>query len=134
MNYWHTQFFKKRPDGEETRLLEEKSLIGIGETSSDLQIKQFIETMNIGDIVLVRRGAKVFALVEVVGEVQEIPEDYYEDEYRLDWFKYRRRVNVLDWANKDAKAFPQRQGSLQRLVNKKTASYQYIHNWYTKVL
>jgi energy-coupling factor transporter ATP-binding protein EcfA2 len=134
MNYWHMQFFKKRPDGEETRLLEEKSLIGIGETSSDLQIKQFIETMNIGDIVLVRRGAKVFALVEVVGEVQEIPEDYYEDEYRLDWFKYRRRVKVLDWANKDAKAFPQRQGSLQRLVNKKTASYQYIHNWYTKVL
>jgi hypothetical protein len=27
MTYWHTQFFKKRPDGEETRLLEEKSFL-----------------------------------------------------------------------------------------------------------
>jgi len=133
MTYWHMQFFQERPDGEEKRLLEKKALIGIGE-SNDKQIEQFKDKMNIGDIVLVRRGAIVHALVEVIGEVKEIPTDYYEDEYRLDWFKYRRKVKVLDWADKHMDKFPQLQGNLTRLVNKKTRSYQYIHNWYTKII
>jgi len=134
MTYWHMQFFKKRPNGEEERLLKQKSLIGISEDNSKSQIKQFQETLAIGDIVLVRRGGEVHALVEVIGEVEEIPYDYYKDKNRLDWFKYRRKVKVLDWGKKDMDAFPQRQGSLQRLVNKKTKSYQYIHNWYTQIL
>ena len=75
-------------------------------------------------------------MVEVVGEVTSIKRDYNKkkDKYRLDWFKYRRKVKVLDWADENMDKFPQLQGNLTRLVTKKTRSYQYIHTWYTQTL
>jgi len=135
MTYWHIQMYKTR-DGQEKELLKEKALIGIGENNPK-QIEQFKKNMNIGDIVLVRKGAKVYALVEVLGEVETIKKDYYKDtknKERIDWFKYRRKIKVLAEADESMEKFPQVQGNLTKLVTKTTASYQYIDNWYTKIL
>ncbi len=137
MTYWHMQLhpYNYNWDGEK-ELLEKIALIGLGVTDDninydDKQNRQFIENMKIGDIVLIRYGNTPKALVEVIGEVEDIGKNDYN---RLDWFRYRRKVKVLDFANEDIKKFPQSRGALQRLVNKKTPSYQYIHNWYTQIL
>ncbi|MCK4441091.1 MAG: hypothetical protein KAU90_03735, partial [Sulfurovaceae bacterium] len=131
MAYWHIQMYKDRKENEEERLLTELSIIGVGDLGkNNTSVKQFKQIIKIGDIVLVRRGKRTIALVEIIGELEDILEDDYN---RLDWFRYRRKVKVLDWAN-NMESFPQAQGSLQRLVNQETKSYQYIHNWYTKTL
>jgi len=132
MVYWHIQMYKDREENEEKRLLTELSIIGVGDLGkNNTAVNQFKKTIKIGDIVLVRRGKRVISLVKVVGEV----EDFLEDDYsRVDWFRYRRKVKVLDWANNKMEKFPQAQGSLQRLVNKDTKSYQYINDWYTKII
>ena len=132
MTYWHMQMYLKRPVGEEERLLKEFSIIGLGNLeNNDTQIKQFIQTVEIGDIVLIRRGKKSIALVEVIGEIDDVEKNDFD---KLDWFRYRRKIKVLDWANENMDNFPQLRGTLQRLINTKTKSYQYINNWYTQTL
>jgi len=132
MAYWHIQMYKDREENEEKRLLTKLSIIGVGDLGkNNTAVKQFKKTIKIGDIVLVRRGKRVISLVKVVGEIEDSLEDDYS---RLDWFRYRRKVKVLDWANNKMENFPQAQGSLQRLVNKDTKSYQYINDWYTKII
>ncbi len=129
MAYWHIQLHSDNPNWDrEEELLEKKALIGIGDywPAGERQIEQFKNDMKIEDIVLVRKGETPIALVVVIGEVEDIGKNDWD---KLDWFRYRRKVKVLDWA-KNREPFPQLRGTLQRLVNKKTKSYQYIHNWY----
>ena len=123
-NDWH----------KEKELLEKLALIGLGVVDNDYnntQNKQFVEDMKIGDIVLIKHGKIVIALVEVIGESNDTRENNYDN--NLDWFRYRRKVKVLEYA-KDMPSFPQPRGALQRSINKQTKSYQYIHNWYTKII
>ena len=92
MTYWHMQL---HPDDKnwrrEKELLEKKSLIGLGEwEGGQSQINQFKNEMQIGDIVLIKRGALAIALTKVIGSFEE------NDEGGIDWFKYRRKVEVLD--------------------------------------
>ncbi len=132
MTYWHMQLHANyKWWGREKELLREKALIGLGDWENGKgQINQFINDMQIGDIVLIRIGTTPIALVEVIGEVEDIGND---NSNRLDWFRYRRRVEVLDWAE-NREPFPQPRGTLQRLINKNRKSYQYIHNWYLEIL
>jgi len=131
MTYWHTQMYKDREENEEKRLLTELSIIGVGDLGkNNTAVKQFKGTIEIGDIVLVRRGGKVISLVEIIGEVEDSLEDDYS---RLDWFRYRREVKVLDWATDKMDKFPQPRGTLQKLINKEKTSYQYIENWHKKI-
>jgi predicted ATP-binding protein involved in virulence len=134
MTYWHIQLHPNDKNwGREKELLEELSLIGLGVINNNYdnsQNKQFINDMKIDDIVLIRNGANVIALVQVIGESEDIGSNNYS---RLDWFRYRRRVKVLDYANKFS-AFPQPRGALKKSINKQTSSYQYIHNWYLQIL
>ncbi len=135
MTFWHMQLhpYSDKWDREE-ELLENLSLIGLGVIENNYdnsQNKSFIKDMQIDDIVLIRHGATSKALVKVLGEVEDI---YKNDYNRLDWFRYRREVKVLDWADDKMDNFPQPRGTLQSLVNTKTKSYQYIHNWYTQTL
>jgi len=68
MTYWHIQIFKSGDEsGTEKKILEEKGFIGLGYTNKN-QEKQFKEDMRVGDIVLVRRGVRSIALVEVISE------------------------------------------------------------------
>jgi predicted ATP-binding protein involved in virulence len=135
MNYWHMQLHPYQNDwNKEKELLESLSIIGlgiVGNNYNNTQNRQFIQDMEIGDIVLIKHGKKVISLVEVMGESKDKLENNYNN---LDWFRYRRKVKILDYAKDNISSFPQPRGALQKSINKKTASYQYIHNWYTKVL
>jgi len=114
----------------EKKLLEEFGIIGVGE-DKDRYIRQFTEDMKLGDIVVVRRGGKAIALVEVIGEVSEKKKDK-DAKKRLDWFKYRREIRVLEYV-KDMPLFPQRQGMLQKSIDTNTKTYKYIDDWYRKL-
>jgi len=134
MAYWHMQLHPYQNGwNKEKELLEKLSLIGLGVVDNDYnntQNEQFKENMKIGDIVLIRHGQTVIALVEVVGECIDNKENKYDE---LDWFRYRRKGKILEYA-KDMPSFPQPRGTLQRSINKQTKSYQYIDNWYNKIL
>jgi AAA15 family ATPase/GTPase len=135
MAYWHMQL---HPDDlgwkREEELLEELSLIGLG-LASDTQTKNFIKNINLKDIILVKRGSKPIALVEIEGEVED---NFENDISALDWFRYRRKVKVLDIfnktkldsADKPRHDFPSPRGTLTISKDKTSPTYQYILNWH----
>jgi len=133
MNYWHMQLHPNNLNwGREKELLKELSLIGIGDEwdGGNNQINNFIKDMGIGDIVLIRKGSLPIALVQVDGDVI----DNYENDFtKLDWFRYRRKIKVLDFADSEKKKFPQSRGTLERLKNKNTKSYKFIQKWHQKI-
>ena len=126
--YWHIQLHPNNINwNRERELLQTTSLIGLGALKEgDSQIKRFKDEMNIGDIVLVRRGSIPIALVEVISDYK------YKRSKRqaLDWFEHRREIKVLDYATSEMPSFPQPRGTLQKAINKDTSSYKYINDWY----
>jgi AAA15 family ATPase/GTPase len=128
IRYWHIQLHPNQINwNRERELLETTSLIGLGLLKKgDSQIRNFENVMEIGDIVLVKRGSTPIALVQIIGKCE------YEqiDKKRLDWFPYRREIKILDYATDEMPNFPQPRGTLQKAINKNTASYKYIDDWY----
>jgi len=135
MAYWHMQLhpndLKWRREEE---LLEKLSLIGMG-LASENQTKDFIKKVNPKDIILIKRGSKPIALVEVDGDLEDNHENDLTD---LDWFRYRKKVKVLDIfskskldiADKPKNDFPSPRGTLNLAKGEKTPTYQYILNWH----
>jgi len=135
MAYWHMQLhpndLKWRREEE---LLEKLSLIGMG-LASENQTKDFIKKVNPKDIILIKRGSKPIALVEVDGDLED---NYENDLTALDWFRYRKKVKVLDIFNKSKldiadklkNDFPSPRGTLNLAKGEKTPTYQYILNWH----
>ena len=135
MNYWHMQL---HPDdinwGREEELLEKYSLIGLG-LSTEKQTEAFLKEVKPFDIVLIRKGSTPIALIEVDGELEDIGEERFD---ALDWFRYRRKVKVLDifnktkldFSDKSTNDFPSPRGTLTLAKNSKSPSYQYIQNWH----
>jgi len=131
MTYWHIQIFKSGDEsGTEKKILEEKGFIGLGYTNKN-QEKQFKEDMRKGDIVLVRRGVRSIALVEVLSECIDVGSNDFN---ALDWFQFRRKIKILAIADNNMATFPQPRGTLQKSINKYTRTYQYIDGWYQKTL
>jgi predicted ATP-binding protein involved in virulence len=111
----------------EIELLTEKALIGLGKSKSDIAYVNFINDMDINDIVLIKRGATPLALVKVIGSYEDIGTN---NEDKLDWFRYRRNIEILSTNTKDLSAFPLPRKTLQKAINEYTLSYKYIDNWY----
>ena len=128
IRYWHIQLHPNQINwNRERELLETTSLIGLGLLKKgDSQIRNFENVMEIGDIVLVKRGSTPIALVQIIGECEYVQ----IDKKRLDWFPYRREIKILDYATDEMPNFPQPRGTLQKAINKNTASYKYIDDWY----
>ncbi|MBP1615627.1 MAG: putative McrBC restriction endonuclease system, McrB subunit [Bacteroidetes bacterium] len=134
--YWHIQMFL--PEGRDgihidslKMLQEPQPVIGTGEWD-DLQCKYFKNAVNgglaIGDIVLVREGAKPLALCKVKSDSfisDELAEKYINQHYRY--------VDVLEFYTGKG-SFPQPQGTLQKLINSYTDSWKFINNWYKQIL
>lgn len=130
MTYWHMQL---HPDNKEwkheEKLLNEKKLIGLGEWENGFsQINLFKNDMKIGDIVLIKRGAMPIALTKVTGEVTELEGN------DLDWFKYRREVEILEIFKTKNYDFPSPRGTLKKAINEYTMTYQYIDNLYKHLI
>lgn len=127
MTYWHMQLHPNEKNwGREIDLLKEKALIGLGEwEDGQSQINQFKHEMQIGDIVLIKRGAIPIALTQVIGDAEESTSG------GLDWFEHRRKIKVLEFAlERRFSDFPQPRKTLQKSITKSSASYRYIDNWY----
>lgn len=130
--FWHMQLHPFDLGWEkEKELLESYSLIGIGKEKSDPAYKN-LSRMKIGDIVAIRRGGVPIALVEVTGELNELTVNK-DESLHLDWFKYRRNVNVLQYASDDMQSFPSTRGTLSLAKNTDSITYKYIFNWFNRV-
>jgi len=115
---------------EEYKLLD-MGIIGLGdwdEKKPTSQIIQFKKEMQKGDIILIKRGRKALALVEVIGDSKE-----GDGIGGNDWIYYKRDIRVLDKNISDLPSFPQPRGTLQKSINKYTRSYQYIDSLYKRV-
>jgi len=143
MAYWHMQIHPNDTDVEqineeeneywerEEELLEEKKLIGLGSVNKE-EIKNFRKNLKINDIVLIRDRATPIALVEVDGEFED---GFRNDLTNLDWFRYRRKIKVLDIfnktkldiADKPLNDFPISEGILTLANNE---AEKYIINWH----
>lgn len=134
MNYWHMQLHPSDNHYFNTakvkRILEEKSLIGLGDEDK-IWDTDFINRMKVGDIVAIKNGGEPIALVEVVG-------DYYRDDVvnpELDWFNHRRQVKVLDFYKKDYNfVIPQPRGTLRICDNLNTDTSRIIIDWHKEFL
>ena len=132
VQYWHMQLHPDHQSwGKEEELLTNLSLIGLGKTKSEQAYKDF-EKMRPNDIVLIKNGSRPIALVRVIGNLESLNENKDETKH-LDWFKYRRKISVLEFARESMADFPQPRGTLSIAKNKSTETYQYIDNWFNSI-
>lgn len=131
MTFWHIQMMLPfGPKGEridsKPMLQQHPSIIGCGKWDNHQSVNfsgKEKQTLQIGDIVLVREGSAPIALCRIEGPVFEhvaLQKKFKHDIYR--------EVEVLDWYTGTEK-FPQPRGTLQPLRNQ-TASRTFVENWY----
>ncbi|MBE2897047.1 pyruvate kinase [Pasteurellaceae bacterium HPA106] len=130
--YWHMQmhpvqdheFVKKIPF-----ILENNGFIGIGDWAEGIsQIANFSERMQVNDVVAIRNGANLIALVQIVGGMYKVEDDKSD----CDWIVYRRPIRVLDWAI-EPKTIPATRGTLVVCSDAEAETTQVIKTWYEDV-
>lgn len=124
MTYWYMQLQTDNQDLDK-EFLEKTNFIGLNKAqATESQIKQFNNEMDIGDVVLIKRGSKPIALVEVIGNAESTD---------LPCFENRRKIKILDIIKTDKNDFPQTRSTLQKSVNRYTPTYQYINDLYNQI-
>ena len=136
IKYWHIQL---HPDNRSSfgselikRILLEKGVIGIGEwEKGEDKIRQFKETMAIGDIVAVKQGSMPIALVRVIGDAYF--ENKVDDDF--DWFPNRREIEVIDFYDPiDTFTIPQPRGTLSVCNDLNTETAKVIIKWHRNAI
>jgi len=137
MAYWHIRLHPSGKNQErweknfnERELLTKTSLIGMGVSQNSPRLDAFKNEMKNGDIILVRRNKKPIALVQVLDGVKDRRQNAYN---QLDWFRYARKVKILDFADNREDFTSASQQVLRKSSNKKDKTYQYIDNWYNEI-
>ncbi|MDO4696533.1 MAG: pyruvate kinase [Neisseria sp.] len=134
MNFWHMQMhptdemeFSQNIDW----ILEHKKIIGLGQWDSGKeQINQFINDIQVNDIVALKRGGKLIALVQVIGGAYKVTDDTNPD---TAWIVNRRPIRVLDWAIEE-RTLPQPRGTLNRCASNDVETTKIIKDWYQRVV
>lgn len=133
MTYWHMQMHpddKSFADEHVYSILEHKRIIGLGNwDEGQAVIAAFQNEMQVNDIVAIKNGARLIALVQVIGGAYRAEEDDTE----IGWIEHRRPIRVLDW-ELEGKALPQPRGTLERCVNMNAPTTQIIHDWHDRVV
>lgn len=127
--YWHMQMHRDNVHGDEAKdiwsILEHKNIIGLGDwENGEDQIQDFIERMKVNDIVAIKNGSSLIALVQIIGGAYEVRND--------GWIIYRRPIRVLDWA-KDGETIEQPMKTLNICRDQNAATTKTIKNWHEKV-
>jgi len=130
--YWHMQM---HPDDKSFAeeyvysILEHKKIIGLGnwKKGEDI-IEVFRNQMKVNDVVAIKNGAKLIALVQVIGGWYEVTSDPTD----MGWIENRRPIRVLDWELEEKK-LPQPQGTLNKCVNNVDTTI-IIKEWHSRVV
>jgi len=130
MNYWHMQLEPGHNSlgVDKVKEIVNQNIIGMGTWEEKLnQQIDFQKRMQIGDVVLIKCGQDVVALVKVTS-------NYFENNNDDFWFNKRRGIKVLDINIGSRSVFPQPMGTLNIASDKKTPTFQYIDTWYKDVM
>ena len=134
MNFWHMQMhptdemsFSQNIDW----ILEHKKIIGLGQwKGGQEQINQFINDVQVNDIVALKRGGELIALVQITGGAYQVTDDTNPD---TAWIVNRRPIRVLDWAIEE-RTLPQPRGTLNRCASNDVETTKIIKDWYQRVM
>lgn len=133
INYWHMQM---HPDDLHTGaknihlILEQRKIIGLGEWDDGESARtSFMDEMKVNDIVAIKNGKSLIALVQVIGGAYSVKEDADEN---TSWIKYRRPIRILDW-DVHGNTIPQPMGTLNKCVDNNVKTTQIIKGWHDKV-
>ena len=73
-------------------ILENKKIIGLGKwAGGQVEKRGLFNRMKVNDIVAIKNGGKLIALVQVIGGAYEVN----DDESETDWIVFRRPIRVL---------------------------------------
>lgn len=109
-------------------ILENKKIIGLGEwVEGEAIISAFKNDVKVNDIVAIKNGAKLIALVQVIGGDYAV----HDDNSEIGWIEHRRPIRVLDWEIWD-KTLPQPRGTLVKCVND-VETTRIIRDWHTRI-
>jgi len=132
VTYWHMQIHpddKSFAEEHVYSILEHKKIIGLGNwKEGENVVGVFRNEMKVNDVVAIKNGAKLIALVQVVGGWYEAQDDYTD----IKWIENRRPIRVLDWEI-EQKRLPQPQGTLNRCVND-VETTRIIKEWHLRVV
>ena len=130
MNYWNIQLHPNNLGwNRERELLEKHGVIGLGDWDEAAQQQpNFENAMQKGDVVLVKHGATIIALVEVIGDYE-----YNTQTDDLLWFERRRRVKVLDWYDETYGYIVSSRKTLEKSINSSTNTYTSIKKWIQRI-
>lgn len=130
--YWHMQIHpddQSFSDDQLYKILENKKIIGLGEWEKGQEvISTFINTVEVNDIVAIKNGSKLVALVQVIGGAYKVNNDQSETH----WIKHRRPVRILDW-ELWGRTLPQPRGTLIKCVSNDVDTTKIIKEWHAKV-
>ncbi|GKW01324.1 hypothetical protein PEC301877_01390 [Pectobacterium carotovorum subsp. carotovorum] len=90
-------------------------------------ISAFKNDVKVNDIVAIKNGAKLIALVQVIGGDYAV----HDDNSEIGWIEHRRPIRVLDWEIWD-KTLPQPRGTLVKCVND-VETTRIIRDWNTRI-
>ncbi len=130
--YWHMQIHPDDQSFSDENLysiLENKKIIGLGDWKDGQEvIATFINKLEVNDIVAIKNGSKLIALVQVIGGAYRVDDDQSE----MGWIKHRRPVRILDW-ELWGKTLPQPRGTLTKCVSSEVETTKIIKEWHEKV-
>ena len=86
--------------------------------------------MKVNDIVAIKNGSILIALVQIIGGAYEVIED---DNEITNWIRYRRPIRVLDW-ELETKILPQPRGTLNICKDPKADTTKVIKEWHQMVI
>ncbi len=133
MTYWHMQMHpddKSFAEEHVYSILEDKKIIGLGNWDrGQAVIALFQKEMKVNDVVAIKNGAKLIALVQVIGGAYHVDNDTTE----IGWIEHRRPIRLLDWELEKI-ALPQPRGTLEKCVNKNAPTTQIISEWHDRVV
>ena len=133
MTYWHMQMHpndKSFADKNVYSILEQQKIIGLGDwPGGQAVIAEFQNEMEVNDVVAIKNGSKLIALVQVIGGAYCVD----KDTSKTDWIVHRRPIRLLDWELEE-KALPQPRGTLDKCVDENASTTKIITEWHERVM
>lgn len=134
--YWHMQMHPNDPSFTKEAIwyiLEHNKIIGIGSywKDGDTTVSTFKNNIKVNDIIAIKTGAKLIALVQVIGGEYEVEENEDEDDI-IGWMVHRRPIRVLDWAT-NSETIEHHRDTLKICRNPNAATTETIKNWHERV-